>query len=186
MLYAKIKRAGIASARIKRIDTSAAEAMPGVMAVLTGREIPVNSFGPTFQDQPVLADEIVSPRRRRRRRGGGRHRADRQRGARKDRRRIRAAAGGVRSARGHARGCAQGACAQQQHLRHQGDPQRRRREGLCRVRPYLRGPVQHADGRARAARAARGDRRLGRQRPPHACGRRSGGSRSRAPTSRAR
>ena len=59
MLFARIKRAGIASARIKRIDTSAAEAMPGVMAVLTGKEIPVNSFGPTFQDQPVLADPIV-------------------------------------------------------------------------------------------------------------------------------
>jgi CO/xanthine dehydrogenase Mo-binding subunit len=59
MLYAKIKRAGIASARIKRIDTRAAEAMPGVMAVLTGREIPVNSFGPSLQDQPVLADEHV-------------------------------------------------------------------------------------------------------------------------------
>lgn len=59
MLYAKIKRAGIASARIVRIDTSAAQALPGVMAVLTGNEIPVNSFGPTFQDQPVLADPIV-------------------------------------------------------------------------------------------------------------------------------
>lgn len=59
MLYAKIKRAGIASARIKSIDTSEAEAMPGVMAVLTGREIPVNSFGPSFQDQPVLADDRV-------------------------------------------------------------------------------------------------------------------------------
>jgi len=59
MLHAKIKRAGIASARIVRIDTRAAEAMPGVMAVLTGREIPVNSFGPSLQDQPVLADERV-------------------------------------------------------------------------------------------------------------------------------
>ena len=59
MLYAKIKRAGIASARIKRIDTSGALAMPGVMAVLTGAEIPVNSFGPTFKDQPVLADTQV-------------------------------------------------------------------------------------------------------------------------------
>jgi len=59
MLHAKVKRAGIASARIKRIDTRAAEALPGVMAVLTGREIPVNSFGPTYQDQPVLADERV-------------------------------------------------------------------------------------------------------------------------------
>ena len=59
MLHAKIKRAGIASARIKRIDTSAAESTPGVMAVLIGRELPVNSFGPTFQDQPVLVDQVV-------------------------------------------------------------------------------------------------------------------------------
>ncbi len=59
MLYAKIKRAGIASARIRSIDTSAAEAMPGVMAVLLGREIPVNSFGPSLQDQPLLADDRV-------------------------------------------------------------------------------------------------------------------------------
>jgi CO/xanthine dehydrogenase Mo-binding subunit len=59
MLHARIKWAGIASARIRSIDTSAAQAMPGVMAVLTGREIPVNSFGATLQDQPVLADERV-------------------------------------------------------------------------------------------------------------------------------
>jgi len=59
MLHAKIKRAGIASARILKIDTREAEAMPGVMAVLTGREIPVNSFGPSLQDQPVLADDRV-------------------------------------------------------------------------------------------------------------------------------
>ncbi len=59
MLHARIKRAGIASARIISIDTSAAEAMPGVMAVLTGRDIPVNSFGPSLQDQPVLAAERV-------------------------------------------------------------------------------------------------------------------------------
>ena len=55
MLHARIKRAGVASARIVRIDTSQAAAMPGVMAVLTGSEIPVNSFGPSLQDQPVLA-----------------------------------------------------------------------------------------------------------------------------------
>lgn len=59
MLYAKIKRAGIASARIKRIDVSAAEAMPGVMAVLIGSEIPINTFGPSLQDQPLLADRVV-------------------------------------------------------------------------------------------------------------------------------
>jgi CO/xanthine dehydrogenase Mo-binding subunit len=59
MLHARIKRAGIASARIVSIDTRAAEALPGVMAVLTGRDIPVNSFGPSLQDQPVLAAERV-------------------------------------------------------------------------------------------------------------------------------
>jgi CO/xanthine dehydrogenase Mo-binding subunit len=59
MLFAKIRRAGVAAARIKRIDTRPAEAMPGVMAVLTGAEIPVNTFGPSLQDQPVLAQERV-------------------------------------------------------------------------------------------------------------------------------
>ncbi len=59
MLYAKIKRAGVASARIKSIDTKEAEAMPGVMAVVTGKDVPCNSFGPSLKDQPVLAYERV-------------------------------------------------------------------------------------------------------------------------------
>ena len=59
MLYCKIKRAGIASALIKKIDTREAAAMPGVMAVITGKDIPVNSFGPSIKDQPVLAYERV-------------------------------------------------------------------------------------------------------------------------------
>jgi nicotinate dehydrogenase large molybdopterin subunit len=59
MLYAKIKRAGVASARIKSIDTKEAEAMPGVMAVVTGKDVPCNSFGPSLKDQPVLAHERV-------------------------------------------------------------------------------------------------------------------------------
>ena len=59
MLYAKIKRAGIPSARIVSIDTKEAEAMPGVVAVLTGRDVPCNSFGPSLKDQPVLADTRV-------------------------------------------------------------------------------------------------------------------------------
>ena len=59
MLHAKILRAGIASARIKSIDLSEAAAMPGVLATLVGSEIPENSFGPSFQDQPVLADDRV-------------------------------------------------------------------------------------------------------------------------------
>ncbi|HEY3091597.1 MAG TPA: molybdopterin cofactor-binding domain-containing protein [Vicinamibacterales bacterium] len=59
MLFAKIKRAGVASARIISVDTSEAAAMPGVVAVITGKDIPVNSFGPSLKDQPVLAHERV-------------------------------------------------------------------------------------------------------------------------------
>ena len=62
MIHAKVLRSAYAHARIISIDMSEAEAMPGVLATLTGKEIPVNSFGPTLQDQPVLADEIVRHR----------------------------------------------------------------------------------------------------------------------------
>jgi CO/xanthine dehydrogenase Mo-binding subunit len=59
MLYAKIKRAGVASAKIISVDTREAEAMPGVLAVITGKDVPCNSFGPSLKDQPVLADTRV-------------------------------------------------------------------------------------------------------------------------------
>ncbi len=59
MLHAKVLRSEHAHARILSIDVSGAEGMPGVMATLTGKEIPVNSFGPTYQDQPLLADDKV-------------------------------------------------------------------------------------------------------------------------------
>jgi CO/xanthine dehydrogenase Mo-binding subunit len=59
MLFAKIKRAGVAAATIKSIDTKEAEAMPGVVSVITGKDIPCNTFGPSLKDQPVLADNRV-------------------------------------------------------------------------------------------------------------------------------
>ncbi len=59
MLHAKIKRAGVSKARIKSIDLSEAEKMPGVMATLVGNEIPVNSFGPSYQDQPLICENMV-------------------------------------------------------------------------------------------------------------------------------
>src|SRR5581483_4049209 len=40
MLYGKIVRSPHAHARIKRIDTSAAEKVPGVMAVVTAADLP--------------------------------------------------------------------------------------------------------------------------------------------------
>lgn len=59
MIHAKILRSEHSHAKILSIDVSEAEAMPGVVATLTGKEIPVNSFGPSIQDQPILADDKV-------------------------------------------------------------------------------------------------------------------------------
>ncbi len=59
MIHAKILRSEHSHAKIVSSDVSEAEAMPGVLATLTGDEIPVNSFGPSLQDQPVLAFEKV-------------------------------------------------------------------------------------------------------------------------------
>ena len=41
-------------ARLTRLDTSAAERVPGVVAVFTGRDVPVNEYGLTKFDQPVF------------------------------------------------------------------------------------------------------------------------------------
>ncbi len=54
MLHGKILFAGRPHARILRIDTSAAMAVPGVVAVLTARDVPVNEYGLQIPDQPVL------------------------------------------------------------------------------------------------------------------------------------
>jgi len=56
MLHGKILRSTQAHARIATIDVSAAEALPGVHAVLTGRDLPV-AFGllPVSQDEHALA-----------------------------------------------------------------------------------------------------------------------------------
>ena len=43
-----------AHARVLDIDTSAAEALEGVVLVLTARDVPVNEYGLIFSDQPVL------------------------------------------------------------------------------------------------------------------------------------
>lgn len=59
MLFAKALRSKHAHAKILNIDTSAAERMPGVKAVITAKDIPHNCFGFTHQDQPILADDEV-------------------------------------------------------------------------------------------------------------------------------
>src|SRR5882672_943882 len=63
MLYGKIFRSTVAHGRIRRIDTSAARAMPGVHSVVTAAEVktvvPDPYYGPAFHDQPVLAVDKV-------------------------------------------------------------------------------------------------------------------------------
>jgi CO/xanthine dehydrogenase Mo-binding subunit len=63
MLHGKIFRSTVAHGRIKRIDTSAAAAIPGVHQVVTIDDIlkiiPNPYYGPAFHDQPILAHEKV-------------------------------------------------------------------------------------------------------------------------------
>jgi xanthine dehydrogenase D subunit len=60
MLVARIVRADIAHARIVAIDTSRAETIPGVAAVVTARDIKgCNGFGIILQDQPALCADKV-------------------------------------------------------------------------------------------------------------------------------
>lgn len=54
MLHMKILFAGRPHARIKSISTAKAEAAPGVIAVYTAKDVPVNEYGLQWQDQPVL------------------------------------------------------------------------------------------------------------------------------------
>jgi CO/xanthine dehydrogenase Mo-binding subunit len=54
MLYGKTMFSGQPHARMVSLDTSAAEALPGVVAVLTAKDVPVNEYGLTLFDQPVL------------------------------------------------------------------------------------------------------------------------------------
>ena len=54
MLHMKILFANRPHARVLAIDSSKAEALPGVVAVLTAKDVPVNEYGLQLPDQPVL------------------------------------------------------------------------------------------------------------------------------------
>ncbi len=60
MVVARTKRAGVAHARIRSIDISKAEALPGVLAVLTWKDVPGrNLHGLVTIDWPVLCQDKV-------------------------------------------------------------------------------------------------------------------------------
>jgi CO/xanthine dehydrogenase Mo-binding subunit len=59
MLHLQVVFAHRAHARITSIDTSAALKAPGVVAVLTARDVPYNAYGLIDADQPALCDDVV-------------------------------------------------------------------------------------------------------------------------------
>src|SRR5207344_2949965 len=72
MLWAKLLLSPMPHARVRRIDTAAAMAMPGVKAILTADDLPGSTNGaeraltnePLYQGEPILAvaavDEITA------------------------------------------------------------------------------------------------------------------------------
>src|SRR5918997_6798771 len=61
MLYGRLLRSPYAHARIARIDTTRASALPGVIAVMTGRDLPAADpyYGHALKDRPILAIDRV-------------------------------------------------------------------------------------------------------------------------------
>lgn len=58
MLHGKVLRSPYAHAKIVKIDTSAAESMPGVMAVVTAKDFPY-IYGRMIVDEPFFAHDTV-------------------------------------------------------------------------------------------------------------------------------
>ena len=54
LLHGKVLFSNQPHARMISMDTSAAEAVPGVVAILTAKDVPVNEYGLILPDQPVL------------------------------------------------------------------------------------------------------------------------------------
>ena len=59
MLHGKVKRSPYPHAKITRIDTSAAKALPGVRAVIISGDVPNKLYGVMLKDTPMLARDRV-------------------------------------------------------------------------------------------------------------------------------
>lgn len=60
MLYGAVKRSEIPSAYLKNVNIEKAKALPGVVAVLTAKDIPGdNRIGIIIKDEPVLVDDKI-------------------------------------------------------------------------------------------------------------------------------
>ncbi len=60
MLHMQVLRSPHPYARIVRIDTTAARAIPGVECIITSADVPgVDNFGVAIDDQPIMARDVV-------------------------------------------------------------------------------------------------------------------------------
>ena len=59
LLHGRFKFAGIGHARIRRLDTSKAKALPGVFAVITQADVPDVRYGLFVKDRTLFAKDVV-------------------------------------------------------------------------------------------------------------------------------
>ena len=59
MLWAKVARSPIACGRLRRVDVAAALKVPGVKAVITGKDVAGMKIGRRIYDMPILAEDVV-------------------------------------------------------------------------------------------------------------------------------
>jgi CO/xanthine dehydrogenase Mo-binding subunit len=129
--YAYILRSQVAHARITKIDTSAAEQMPGVVAIFLGKDVEADKIGTlpcgwlvTGKTGPMVEPPhpMLVSRRRLDPDGRGRHQGPGEGGRAGLRRRLRHAAGRRQHRRGSRRGGAPGVGAGAgEHLLRLGD-----------------------------------------------------------------
>lgn len=61
LAHMKVLFSGRPHAIIRKIDTSAAESITGVLGVFTSKDVPINEFGLIMPDQPVLCGPSAKP-----------------------------------------------------------------------------------------------------------------------------
>ncbi len=59
MVFCRLFASPIPHGRVTRIDTSAAEAMPGVVGILTADEVPSHPMNPILSNEPLFIGQPI-------------------------------------------------------------------------------------------------------------------------------